>query len=140
MSQATNPPEHFERCQGYASYDPVGVVDFEKAVSLISSAIRFARDNKIRLLLVDATQLTGFPSPSLAERYFTTRRWAAESETLVELALVLHQYMIDPERFGVQVAVNLGMRADVFDSKSEALNWLLSHDPPQPFAPAKPNL
>jgi len=127
--QAMQPPEYFQVHEEYAAYDPIGVVSLEKAASLISSAIIFARDHNIKLLLVDARQLTGFPSPSVPDRYFISREWAREAKSRVKVAVVLQRYMIDPERFGVQVAINLGMRANVFDSRPEALAWLLSGPP-----------
>jgi uncharacterized protein (DUF2384 family) len=34
--------------------------------------------------------------------------------------------MIDPEKFGVTVAFNLGFASDVFTSEEEALTWLTS--------------
>jgi len=123
--QAMQPPEHFQVNEEYAAYDPIGVVSLEKAANLISSAIIFARDHNIKLLLVDARQLTGFPSPSLPDRYFIAREWALAGKNQVSVAVVLQRYMIDPERFGVQVAINMGMRANVFDSRPEALTWLL---------------
>jgi len=138
MSQPpVNLPEHFLRCEGYASFDPVGVVTLEKAVSLVSSALIFARDQNIRLLLIDATGLSGFPSPSVADRYWIVRQWAADSKNRVEVAFALQRHLIDPDRFGIQVAVNLGMRADVFDSRAEALTWLLSRADPYPLAASK---
>jgi len=120
------PPPSFQLCEGYASYAPAGEVSITTAVNLISAGIIFARDRQVRRLLIDASQLTGFPSPSVADRYWIVRQWAEDSRNLVEVAVVLQRHIIDPGRFGVHVAINLGMRADVFDSKSEALSWLLS--------------
>jgi hypothetical protein len=128
------PPKHFQVYEGYACYAPAGVVSLDMASNLIASAILFAREQKIRRLLVDATQLTGFHSPSVAERYWIARKWAKESKNMVEAAFALQRYLIDPERFGVQVAINLGMRADVFESSSDALSWLLSGARPYPLA------
>jgi hypothetical protein len=129
--------EHFHLREGYASFDPVGVVSLEKAVALVDGALIFARDNNIRLLLIDATGLSGFPSPSVADRYWIVRQWAADSKNRVEVAIVMQRRLIDPDRFGVQVAINLGMRADVFETRGEALAWLLSGADPQPLAAAK---
>jgi hypothetical protein len=130
----TDPPRDLQLCEGYACFAPVGIVTLKQAVELITSAIGFARDHRIKRLLVDATQLTGFPSPSVAERYWIARKWAQESRNNVEVALALESHLIDPERFGVQVAINLGERADVFKDKSEALSWLLSGAKPYPLA------
>jgi hypothetical protein len=44
---------------------------------------------------------------------------------LVQLSLVVRPEMIDPEKFGITVARNAGMNADVFPAEPEALAWLL---------------
>jgi hypothetical protein len=54
---------------------------------------------------------------------------------LVAVALVLQPYLLDPERFGVVVAWNQGMRADVFTEVQEALTWLLSDAKSLPLEP-----
>ncbi len=85
----------------------------------------FARERRVPKLLVNATGLTGFPSPSLPDRYFSARRFAASGQGIVQLALVIRAEMIDPEKFGVTVARNAGMNADVFATEPGALHWLL---------------
>ena len=55
----------FQLCEGYACFAPVGSVSLLNAVELITAAIIFARDSQIKRLLVDATQLDGFRSPSI---------------------------------------------------------------------------
>jgi hypothetical protein len=131
-------PEYFEICDGYACYSPVGVVSLDKAVELITSALIFAREQKIRRLLVDTTQLTGFPNPSVVDRYWSISKWAGVSQCVVEIAFVLQPHLIDPERFGVTVAINRGMRGDVFETKSDALAWLLSGAKPRLMAGNRP--
>ena len=130
-----SPPTDFQLCEGYACFAPVGSVSLKNAVELITAAIIFARDHQVKRLLVDATQLIGFPSPSIAERYWIAGKWAKESRNAVEVAVAMQSHLIDPERFGVQVAVNLGMRADVFEARLEALSWLISGAKPYPLAP-----
>ena len=51
------------------------------------------------------------------------------------MAFVLEPDLIDPGRFGVVVAWNLGMRAEVFTDLIEARKWLLSNAPPAPNPP-----
>ena len=126
-------PEAFEVYGKYATYAPVGVVSLEMATNLIAAAVIYARNNAINKLLIDATQLTGFPNPSLADRYWIIREWASEAAGQVAAAIVLQPHLIDPERFGVVVAWNLGMRADVFTSAQEGLAWLLGSSPPLPL-------
>jgi hypothetical protein len=39
--------------------------------------------------------------------------------------LVVNQEMIDPDRFGVTVAMNRGLNGNVFSTEEEAIAWLL---------------
>ena len=121
--------QFFESRNGYGYYAPVGEVSLKEAGSFVSRGIQFALTSGIPRLLVDATGLTGFPMPSVAERYWIVREWATVSENRVAAAFVLQPHIIDWDRFGFQVATNLGMRADVFTSQPEALEWLLSDRP-----------
>lgn len=121
--------EHFEEHADYAFATLKGSGSLAQAASAVQRALVTARDRKIKRLLVDARQLTGFPSPTLADRYFIVRRWATEIGSRVEAAIVLEQHILDPDRFGVMVAANLGMRADAFSSVGEALEWLRSGRP-----------
>jgi len=104
---------------------PEGRVTLEQAVSQVIEAINYCRTNAVPKLMFNGHGLAGFPSPSLPERYFISRRMAAAAEGKVQLSLVVHTHMIDPEKFGIQVARNAGMNADVFDNEPDALAWLL---------------
>ena len=108
-----------------AIYRPEGTVTLENAVALVEQAIRHTRDIRLPKLLFNGLQLNGIRSPSLPERYFLSRTFAAAAAGQVQMALVIQTYLIDPERFGIQVARNAGMNADVFDNESAALAWLL---------------
>ena len=125
-SPSTNLTESFEVRNGYAFAQLAGSVTLEQATAAVDRALHAARNRGCQRLLVDAYQLTGFPSPPVAERYFIVRGWALVAYGQVELSLVLQQHLIDPDRFGMVVAINSGMRADVFSSQLEALDWLLS--------------
>ena len=104
---------------------PQGRVTMEQAVAQVIEAIRHCRANAVPQLMFNGHGLTGFPSPSLPERYFIARQLAAAAEGQVQVGLVVHAHMIDPEKFGIQVARNAGMNADVFDNEPAALAWLL---------------
>src|SRR5690349_20542994 len=112
--QTRQPPENFELCPDHASYSPIGEMSLEKAVDLLTRAIIYAREAGIKRLLTDARRLTGFQSPSLPQRYWIGRRFAANASDAVAMGLVLEPHLIDPGRFGVVVAWTLGMRIDVF--------------------------
>jgi hypothetical protein len=113
--------EVFQDC---AYYRPAGRVNLDEAVELVDKAITYAREQRIPKLFVNAVGLTGFPSPSLPERYFLARKFAATAQGAVQLALVIRPEIIDPERFGIIVARNAGMNADVFTNERDALAWL----------------
>jgi len=129
---APKPLDGFELHQEHASYTPVGVVSLEEAVDLMTRAIIYAREQRISRLLVNALKLTGFPTPSLPQRYWIARGFAAAAAEAVAAAFVLEPHLIDPGRFGVVVAWNLGLRAEVFTDLIEARTWLLSNAPPTP--------
>jgi hypothetical protein len=117
-------PEHFAIVADGAVYRPTGEVSLEEAVGMITSAITFTRQARIGKLLVDVTGLTGFPSPTLAARYFFIQEWARASGGFVRIAMVARPEMIDPQKFGVTVAANSGLVSDVFDSMEDAVAWL----------------
>jgi len=119
--KVTGSIEIIEDC---AYYRPAGRVKLDEFVELIDRAIAHARDQRIPKLFVNAVGITGFPSPSLPERYFFARKFAATAQGAVQLAIVIRAEIIDPEKFGVIVARNAGMNADVFTIERDALAWL----------------
>lgn len=110
--------------EGYACYRPVGQVSFEEAVALISQAIAFACDHQVQKLFVDTTKLTGFKAPGLWDRFALAEQCARAAKSFVAVALLARPEVIDPQRFGVTVARNRGLFANVFSSEAEALSWL----------------
>ena len=68
--------------------------------------------------------LTGFQPPNVIERYYFINEWAKASGHSVHVAVVAYPEMIDPEKFGVTVATNIGFVCDVFTSEEQALAWL----------------
>jgi hypothetical protein len=124
MSKPTNVTGSIEVSGNCAFYRPIGKVTLEHGAELVDRAIAFARDRLIPQLLVNCTDLTGFPSPSLPERYFLVRGWAKTAQGLVQVAMVARPEMIDPEKFGITVARNAGLTAEVYATEPEALAWL----------------
>jgi hypothetical protein len=119
-------PKYMEIAEGYARFRPEGHVSLQEAVALIGDAIAFAHDQKVRKLLVDTTRLTGFPPPTIADRYWIAQNWAQRAKGQVIVSMVVPPEVMDPEKFEVTAATNAGQRAEVFASEAEALNWLLS--------------
>jgi hypothetical protein len=116
--------EHFETVGDHAEYRPSGQVSLAEAVQLVGSAITLARERQLRNLLVVTTGLTGFEPPNIVDRYFFIKEWAVAADRFVRLAMVARREMIDPQKFGVTVAANNGLVAEIFESEEGALAWL----------------
>jgi hypothetical protein len=129
MSAMRNLPQilgpDFEVYEDFACFHPSGVVSLEEGVKLIKDALLLSGKKGVRRLLVDATQLRGFAAPALAERSWISRDLAAAANPGLVVAFAFQGYLLDPERFGVTVARNAGMRTDAFNSTADALKWLL---------------
>lgn len=122
-------PENFENFDAYACYDLIGCFALQEAIDLVSEAIAFARDQRIRKLLVDVTQATGFESPGTLERFYMAIQFAREARSIVIVAIVAREELIDPDKFGITVARNRGLLSDVFTSRADATAWLLDPHP-----------
>ena len=119
-------PDNFSISDDHAVFRPSGQVSLDQAVQLITSAITFAQEQRIRKLLVITTGLTGFVPPDTTDRSRFAKEWAYAARGAVRIAVVARPEMIDPQKFGVTVAANHGLTADVFASETEAVSWLLS--------------
>jgi hypothetical protein len=119
-------PANFEAGKNYARFRPVGQISLNQAVDLISEALAFCVEKRIARLLVSATGLTGFGVPGTFERYSLSTRFASIARSRVKVVLVVNSEMIDPNRFGVTVAKNRGLNANVFSVEEEAIAWLLA--------------
>lgn len=78
-------------------------------------------------ILIDVRAITG-RIPSILDRFEMGVRIARhylESDPRIRLAVVGHEPMIHPERFGELVARNRGADARVFTDEAQALDWLL---------------
>jgi hypothetical protein len=120
-----SPTKFLTFTDGYACYRPVKRTTFNEAVEMACAAITYARDNRIDRLLVDATQLTGFPPPSTFDRFELACKIAEIRPLTVKIAVVALPEYIDPQKFGVTVASNRGVRTDVFTTRDTALAWLM---------------
>ena len=109
---------------GRGIYRPVGTVSFDEAVALVRAAIATARRNQARELLVDTTELVGFPSPNTFQRFLAAVEWADEASGSLYLSMVARPEMIDPQKFGTLVASNRGLMNNIFPTEAEAVAWL----------------
>jgi hypothetical protein len=126
MESPSNTPIRLELKEGYALFRASGQVTLEEGVEIVDSAIALARDRQIGKLVADVAGFSGFAPPNLAERYFFIRRWADTSRGLVSVVVITQPEMIDPEKFGVKVAANLGFKCEVFPTEAEAVAWIRS--------------
>jgi len=117
-------PDHFEIIEGRAFYRPVGTVLLGEAVDMVSNAIVYARMKGASTLLVNVSALSGLALPNMIERYFLIEKWAAAASRRVRVGVVAPAEMIHPKKFGVAVAANRGLVADIFVSEAEAQVWL----------------
>lgn len=109
----------------YAHYTAEGVTTLAETVALVTEAIRYCHDRKVPRLLVDLTQLGGFPPPEVHDRYRFAHEWAQAARGKLILAVVAREEMLDRERFGILAAKNAGLRAYVSISVPESREWLL---------------
>jgi len=114
----------FEIVGDHAEYRPVGELSLAQAIPLISYGIAFACERQVENLMVVTLGLTGFQPPNVIERYYFINEWAKASGHFVHVAIVTYPEMIDPKKFGVTVATNIGFVSDVFTSEERALVWL----------------
>jgi hypothetical protein len=117
--------ELFEITEGYAAFRPVGTVTIPQGIEILGKAVAFARENKLHNLLLDTRGLTGFDPPEIFERYRLAERLASEGKSAVKVVVVARPEMIHPEKFGMIVARNRGLLANVFATEAESLAWLL---------------
>jgi len=128
MFTMENPLQHFELHEGYACYRPVGVVSLREAEQLVSQSIACAREQGIPRLLVNTTQLTGFDSLSITERYYFTYEMASQAGGMVKVAGVTLPERIPSQKFGATVGFNIGFKIETFTSEDQALLWLLAEE------------
>ncbi len=130
-------PPFLKLIDDHAVLRPKGTLMLAEVVDLITHAIEFVREAGIRRLLVVLTEVTGFISPGRTARYEFIREWARVSGGLVRVAIATQVEILDGERFGVTVATNAGMVANVFTDEKAALEWLLGEGERQRCASAK---
>src|SRR6476469_5273542 len=93
-------------------------------MELILHAVAFAREHKVRRLLIDTTDLQGFESLTVTNQLNNSERLVREAGATMKIAVVERPEMIDPQRFGAVVAANRGLHGYIFTSEAEAQAWL----------------
>jgi hypothetical protein len=82
----------------------------------------------VQKLLVVCGNMRNVSYPSLVDRFLMVEEWALAGQGEVAVALVVPARYIDPGKFGVKVARDLGLTLDVCDCEADALAWL-AHQP-----------
>ncbi|MBX3703479.1 MAG: hypothetical protein KF822_06885 [Steroidobacteraceae bacterium] len=78
--------------------------------------------------LIDVRQVAG-PAPTMSERYDQAVKVAQLQSSVsprIRLALLGHEPIVHPQRFGEIVATNRGALLRVFTDEALALEWLLA--------------
>ncbi|MCB1616016.1 MAG: hypothetical protein KDI30_08385 [Pseudomonadales bacterium] len=101
-----------------------GLASLEQASQKIIEAIDFARQNQLRKLMIDTLGFQAGNLPSKADRFFQIREWAYAARGEVSIALIVEEHLIDPERFGAGIAAISALKAKVFLSEVDAMQWL----------------
>ncbi len=116
-------PIAFEVMDGRGFYRLSGVVSAGQAADTIAAALYSARSDGLTGVIVNITGLTGFEVPGPAFRRWAVRRWAVAAKG-VRVAVVARAEHICPEKTGLLVAAEEGMRAHIRESEAEAVAWL----------------
>ena|SRR5688572_6241429 len=119
-------PADFEVQGTRGFYRPRGVVTLEQALQLIYSAVRFARAQRLRDILININALEGYREPTIFDRYEYAGTLADIGAGHLHVAQVLPADVIDAKRFGVLVATNRELITCAFVTEEEAIAWLNS--------------
>lgn len=114
----------FEPGDGHAVFRLTGEHTLAGGVERIRAAIAQARAQRLSKLMIVITDTTGYDVPSLSMRLVMMRSWADAADGLVRAVIVCRSEFIDPHKFGIMMAANFGMTANVFDNEAEAVAWL----------------
>jgi hypothetical protein len=116
--------KHFEQVGRRGFFRPEGVMSFEQAIDVVAEAMRHARSLDLLDLLVNTSNLSGFPTPDVFARYTLASKWAQSAGASLRVALVARAEIIDPQKIGVLMAQNRGVNGDVFSTEAAAITWL----------------
>lgn len=116
--------ENFETVGKRGFYRPVGKVSFEQAVNVVATAMKFARSQGLRSLLINTSGFSGITPPSIFARHDLAVKWAEAAGAQLHVAIVARPELVDPDKIGVIMAQNRGVSGDVFRTEAAALSWL----------------
>jgi hypothetical protein len=114
----------FDFIDDIAVFRIVGQYTLPEGIDRIGLGIAQAHAKHIRKLMVVITDATGYGVPSLSMRLSMMRAWADAARGLVRVVMVCRPEFIDPHKFGITMAANFGLAANVFETEDEALGWV----------------
>ena len=112
----------------YVRIEFSGEFSLAAALPLCERCFQIAAEAGREAMLVDVRAVTG-REPTMAERYEWAVRIAelqAAYKPRIQIALVGHEPLVHPERFGEIVAARHGAMARTFTDEALALEWLLA--------------
>jgi hypothetical protein len=112
----------------YVELACAGLFSRSEAFRVNDEAFRRAATESRRNILIDARRVVG-RVPTILDRYeigVNIARSYLDQLPRIRLALLGHEPMIHPERFGEIVARNRGADTRVFTDEAEAIRWLVA--------------
>lgn len=126
-------PEFVTLAPRFAAYRPVGALSFAAWRDAMVGVLGWSVGAGVTHLLADFTGVTLLDDPSTFERFKLGERAAAAGAAAgIKVAVFGREPVMDPERFGVTVAVNRGLQVDSFPDEVAALTWLVGPDAIRP--------
>ena len=120
-----------------AFYRPQGVIAPHLLVDLIAFMLLEVLSKGRTEVLVDITGVTGFDPPGPEFRRWAVQRWAECASGRIHVAVVARPEIICPEKTGLVVAAEEGLRAHISSDEREAMNWLDAHYCVRPRIPVQ---
>ncbi|HET6912958.1 MAG TPA: hypothetical protein VFH71_06405 [Rhodanobacteraceae bacterium] len=117
-------PHSFEFNGELAVLRVAGEHTLQQMVDAVTAAMRRATEQGAAKLLADITSATGFDPPTLASRHELVAQWAETGRGHLRVAMVVRAEFLDPDRYGVILANNLGFALNLFENEERARAWL----------------
>ena len=109
----------------YAQLTCHGTYGKKELLELFDRAMGFAAENGLQAVLVDISDVEG--GPDMTERFEVGAHFAdiqIGKETIVALAVIGKEPMVDPERLAETVVMDRCAVGKVFTNMDEAMSWL----------------
>lgn len=130
MAGSTHPRTPMQNLAGYdhqaqrSAYRPIGEATSGELSDMMTEALALALEHGASQSLINITAMHGFASPGPAYRRWRVRRWAALVADRLRVALVVREEHLCPEKTGLLIAAEEGMKANIFVTERDALAWL----------------